>query len=583
MTGDNSPPVPPTRKSRWWVDALWLATLAVWTAAWCLTAAPKLGVTYDEPFYLDAGLESWRGWSRTDSKPVGFAHEIAATNGVMPLPLDVLTLPLFIQEQQASEKFEAEAKIARLQWARAMTLGWFWLLIVSAWRLGRAAGGPWTGRIASGLIAADPNFLAHASLATTDIAISAALLAFTRAVYAGRGGGWWRRILLPGLWFGVAVLCKLSGLLYGGFILVGLEVCHRFATGAFARPSESTLGAWLVQCGTAIFRSVLAAAAVIAIGAAVALLYCGFPSEGEEPFKKVVAAVPPDEPLKPKYLALAEDYGRAPHAVCAFAFQWWWNSRGRPTFLNGSYYSGGYRWFFPELIPMKLPIPIFLLGLAALFRPRAVANPLTLVSVLLFAVLLRANLQIGLRLALPVIAIGYVALATALGRGYPRFAPVLALPAILAIAIISAWIWPHGLGYLNQLYGGREAAPRRVSDSNLDWGQGLPELKTWHEANGKPHLIVWYFGTDPAVHKPPFQRFPLEALSPPITNEKELRTAIGPQILAVGYTVITLHPEGHPAKVVALEYLRTRKPLARTATFVLYDFRDQEHGPPPLE
>jgi hypothetical protein len=94
-------------------------------------------------------------------------------------------------------------------------------------------------------------------------------------------------------------------------------------------------------------------------------------------------------------------------------------------------------------------------------------------------------------------------------------------------------------------------------------------------------MVVWYFGTDPAVHRPPFQRFPLEAL--PIKSGRDLVKAVGPQILAVGYTVITIHPDEPPAKVVALEYLKTRKPLARTTTFVLYDFRDQQNGPPPLE
>ena len=53
--------------------------------------------------------------------------------------------------------------------------------------------------------------------------MTATLAAFTRASYAGRGGGWWRRILLPGLWYGVAVLCKLSALLYGGVILTVLK------------------------------------------------------------------------------------------------------------------------------------------------------------------------------------------------------------------------------------------------------------------------------------------------------------------------------------------------------------------------
>ena len=165
---------------------LWLLVLAVWSAGWCLTAAPRLGVTYDEPFYLNAGMDSWRGWKGTEGKAPRFAHEYAATNGVMPLPPDALTLPVFVQEVRAGEEFESEETFARLRWARAVTLGWLWLLVVSAWRLGRAAGGPWAGRIAAGVLATDPNFLGHASLATTDIAVTAALVAFARAVYAGR-------------------------------------------------------------------------------------------------------------------------------------------------------------------------------------------------------------------------------------------------------------------------------------------------------------------------------------------------------------------------------------------------------------
>src|SRR5262245_37294285 len=206
--GPTAPSPPPA--GRWWVDALWLVALGANSACWCLTAAPKIGGTYDEPFYLDAGMESWRGWKPTDGHSPGWRHEFAATHGVMPLPPDVLTIPLYIAELREGTKFEAEEKIARLRAARAVTLGWFWLLLASAWRLGRAAAGPWAGRIASGLIACDPNFLAHAALATTDVAVSAALMAFTRAVYVGRGGGWWSRVTLPGLWYGLAALCKLS-------------------------------------------------------------------------------------------------------------------------------------------------------------------------------------------------------------------------------------------------------------------------------------------------------------------------------------------------------------------------------------
>jgi hypothetical protein len=560
---------------------LWLLALAVYSACWCLTAAPRLGVTFDEPFYLDAGLESWRGWNSANGKAPGFSHELATTQGVMPLPLDVLAGPLYVQEMRSGETFDAGAKIARLQWARGATLGWLWLLVLTAWRLGRAAAGPWAGRIASGLLATDPNILAHASLATTDVAASAALLAFGRAVYVGRAGGWWKRVILPGLWFGVAALCKLSALLYGGLLLVTLEVCYRFATGAVARPVGGAPGAWATNVAGAALRSILVVGAVIALGLAVAVAYCGVPQEGERPFTKVAAALPPNEPLKSRYDRWAEGAGRVPHAVSAVAFQWWWNSRGRPSYLNGTYYPDGYRWYFPELLMMKLPLPVFFLALASAARPRALANPFTLAALVLLAVLLRANLQTGVRLALPVVALGYVALAVAVARGYPRRAAFFGLPAVGALAITSVWVWPHALGYLNQPSGGREAAPGRVSDSNLDWGQGLPDLRAWHEANGRPPVIVWYFGSDPAVREPPFQQIPLEAL--PIENGADLRKWIGPRVLAVGYTVLTLHPDTSPAKGTVLAYLKTRRPLARTATFVLYDFRDERNGPPSLE
>lgn len=607
------PDATPPARTRWWIDALWLLLLAVWSGAWCLSAAPKLGVTYDETFYLDAGLDAWRGWDRDHDKPAkaddepraqrwpsalrrddgnlrGFNHNATAITGVMPLPIDAITLPLYVSERRADVRLETrQAKLDRLQWARAVTLGWLWLLVFSAWRLGYAVGGPWAGRIAAGLLATDPNFLGHASIATTDIAACAVLMAFARAVHAGRGGGWWKRLLLPALWFGVAVLCKISALLYGGLILVSLEVCFRFASGAMSRPVGGDLKAWGWKVTGAVFRSVLNAAAILVIGIVIAVAYFGIPEEGKRPFAAVAGTVPPDEqPLKAKYdkWNANPDSERTPHAACAFAFQWWYNSRGRPSFLNGTFYPEGYRWYFPELLLMKVPLPIFFLALVALPRVRAVANPLALVAVLLLATLLTANLQIGARLAFPAVALGYVAVAVAIGRGYPRKAPWLGLFAILALAGTSAWVWPHGLGYLNQAHGGREAAPRRVSDSNVDWGHGLPDLKAWHAANGEPPICVWYFGTDPAVNKPPFREFAPEDARDTngqkiaITNADELRRAVGPRVLAVGHTVVSLHPNGSPAKTVALEYLRTRRPLARTATFTLYDFRPEANGPP---
>ncbi|MCI0704005.1 MAG: hypothetical protein L0241_23345 [Planctomycetia bacterium] len=572
MASESPPPATPTLE-RWWVDLLWLALLAAWSAAWCLTASPRIGATYDEPRYLEVGLEDWREWYCWRS----------TSEGIMPLPPEMCTIPLRIYEKRTGTLlFTEEEMVTKLHGARAVTLGWLLLLIISAWRLGRTAGGVWAGRIAAGLIAADPTVLGHATLATTDVATAAALMAFARAVFAGRSGGWWKRILLPGLWYGVAVLCKLSALLYGGLILVAFEVCYRFANGHLSPPGGG-LGPWVRRVAGAVIRSVLAAAVVIVIGATIALLYCGRPEEGgKKPLTHVSQLVPPHEPLADKYKELAAKYqnDRVPHALGAFAFQWWRDSVGRPTFVNGTYYPNGYRYYFPLMIAMKVPLPVFVLAALLVIRPRAMLNPFALAALLMLGALLSANLQIGVRLAMPVIAMGYIAVAVGVARAYPQCAKWFGAVAVLTIMATSVWVWPHGLCYVNQAFGGLEAAPRQMTDSNLDWGQGIPDLVAWREANSRPPVVIWYFGTDPAAKRDPFRVIPMESLA--INSEGDLRTAVGPNVLAVSYTVISLQPDAPPAKVNALAYLQTKRPLARTATFVLYDFRDPS-GSPPLD
>jgi len=207
-----------------------------------------------------------------------------------------------------------------------------------------------------------------------------------------------------------------------------------------------------------------------------------------------------------------------------------------------------------------------------LFRFRRAFNPFVLAALLLTCVTLTANLQIGVRLVLPVIAMGYLAVAIGVVRGFGRCGVVAGFVAVAVTAAISAWVWPHGLGYLNQLAGGPSAAPSRVSDSNLDWGQGIPDLLEWQKAHGEPEIALWYFGTDPAAWKAPF--VPIAPEHAPIANGDDFRRFVGPRLLAVGTTVMTLHPEATPSKREAIGYLRTQRPVGRTPTFVIYDFRE---------
>jgi hypothetical protein len=148
----------------------------------------------------------------------------------------------------------------------------------------------------------------------------------------------------------------------------------------------------------------------------------------------------------------------------------------------------------------------------------------------------------------------------------------LALAMIAATAGVSAWTWPHGLSYFNRLWGDPERGYTRLHDSNYDWGQGLPELKAWYEANGAGcPLAVWYYGTDPGVLYPPF-RFTHLSFAP-LTTGDEIPDLAGRGYLAVSVSALYGDTAITPSSRVASAWLSAREPVARTHTFLIYDVR----------
>src|SRR5260370_74680 len=82
-------------------------------------------------------------------------------------------------------------------------LAFWWRLLIAGWLVGRHLAGRWGGRLAVALLACEPTLLAHASLATTDIAITGCLLALTYHFAVGRDAGGVRRVAIPAFWFGI--------------------------------------------------------------------------------------------------------------------------------------------------------------------------------------------------------------------------------------------------------------------------------------------------------------------------------------------------------------------------------------------
>ena len=81
--------------------------------------------------------------------------------------------------------------------------------------------------------------------------------------------------------------------------------------------------------------------------------------------------------------------------------------------------------------------------------------------------------------------------------------------------------------------------PESLSDSNVDWGQGLVELAAWSREHAPNGLYLAYFGNAPpaawGVDAVPLPAFgPLDGSEPPLRRKR-------PRPSAVGISVVNLH------------------------------------------
>ncbi len=530
-------PAPDSRIRR--ADLLVFLACAILSSAYCVSTAVEIGPTFDEPDYVNLGMVRWRTWG----------HNLFMHAGVMPLSAEVQTFPLWLAEVVRGERFDVRTDTTPfLPWARAANLPFWWAVLWYGGYLGRQLAGRWAGRLATVWLAGEPNLLAHASLATTDLSITACLLALFAYYRAGRidePARWLRRVGLPMYVFDLAVLAKASAVVFGPLVLLAVELER------FVRTRRA---------------GVLDAVQILGGGFVLAVFYFGFGSAGS--FRGEEGEKHHPHGRIGESLWTVNRYARS-NAVGAITFQMKHQEDGHGgCVLLGEWHPTGVWYYFPVALALKtsLPLLVALLGVAVA-RPRRSANVLLLAAGLLLAYSLAARVQIGVRLFLPVIAFAVIGVSAALVRGRERstsawcrrLIPVAATAAVGWTTVGSLAVWPNALGFANELAGGPSRNHRNLSDSNHDWGQGLPELAAWQRAHPDVPLCVWYFGTDPLLRSGPWTPFDPRPVPP-----AELADRLRGHRLAVSTTYLS-DPTG--------ARFRAMRPTARTTTFLIFEFR----------
>jgi hypothetical protein len=178
--------------------------------------------------------------------------------------------------------------------------------------------------------------------------------------------------------------------------------------------------------------------------------------------------------------------------------------QGHFGYLLGETRLTGWWYYFPVVLFYKMPLGIAVvlaLGAASFAwrRPRFEEWGLVVPLLAFTGLSLASRVNIGLRHFLPaylfLLLLGARCLARADARA-PAWARASAWGGAAAAALHAATFHPDYLSYLNVR---RERPWMSISDSNLDWGQGLKQARAWLDTHRNPpdrpvHLL--YFGDD---------------------------------------------------------------------------------------
>lgn len=182
--------------------------------------------------------------------------------------------------------------------------------------------------------------------------------------------------------------------------------------------------------------------------------------------------------------------------------------RGHSAYLLGQYRSTGWLHYFLVAFILKTPIPSLIFVFMGLYfcRKHKGLYFLYIPIIIFFLFASFSKKQIGLRHILPIYPFLYIAAGTVFNYVRKRYREKLILAPIIFSAMCG-WlvfsqikIFPDYLAYFNELGGGSDNGYKYFVDSNLDWGQDLPGLKSFLNKEGNPSLIFSYFGTASRKH-----------------------------------------------------------------------------------
>lgn len=462
-------------------------------AAWGVASQ---SVTFDESFHVPAGVvQATTGDAGVSAVNPPFVKRLfglaaLAAGAVAPADSAVATRDQMVVGESFMRR-NAGRFHRVFAAARSVSLLLSLALAVVVWRAARTRGGSRAGLVALAVWTLAPEALAHAAIASLDVATALGWTGIALALDAFLRRGRWR----DWAWLAVAV-AFLAVTRFSALLAVPLFV--------LAVPLYSVRGR-LAAPGAALLRlALLLPVAWLALAAAY----------GEVP---VSAPLREFAPRSARFSALRDAAPglRLPVPPTMLAGLDRQAADGEPgrllTFVNGRAVAHTEPFYFPYALLYKWPL-VLLAGLLlrALFALRErgrCGTGLWLPSAVFLAALMFAGVpDAGVRYALPLLPLAAIAIGDLAGTVAAAQLP-RALPGFAAVVLAGGLAWssllvaPNWLPYFNALAGDDFVRELRLNDSNVDWGQGLIALRADLARLGIRRVHLAYHGTvDPALY-----------------------------------------------------------------------------------
>jgi Dolichyl-phosphate-mannose-protein mannosyltransferase len=371
------------------------------------------------------------------------------------------------------------------------------VLVVLVWQFTRRMFGQQGALLATVLLVFEPNILAHGALVNTDVALTtsffAALFAFYEYVEAP---ALWKAVIV-GLAVGVTLSSKFSGvvLIPVLIVLAAIEIfLHRHVLLSPILLSKrlrdltlASLTAILLIWSAYGFHSHTRPTTGYKLKWQRILLTDRQVHTGsaERPVPRVIS-------LFRVVRALPEPYLNGLEAIVQTT------TAGKRMYLFGHSYENGKWFYFPASLLVKLTLPSLLLVVLSAsrfsfwFAHRRQLLYLAVPAITFLSFSMRSALDIGFRHILPVLPFVLIfASAGAVAFGSRSFkGATLVVAMLLWHAFSSAHAFPEYLSYVNEAFGGPKNGYKYLSDSNVDWGQSLKEIREYLVHN--PGMPCWF-------------------------------------------------------------------------------------------